>query len=115
MLLALCALSLSASASEAPPVYGGGPVNPGDWPDTAAILDRRGDVFCTGTLIAPDVVLSAAHCATGGSATPAEVVLSSDDTDGGERIAVRSYTLYDRWMKTYDVAVLVLELSLIHI
>jgi len=123
MMVLLCALTLTASAQEASTtadelagltreeplnIYGGAPVEPGDWPDTAAILDKRGEVFCTGTLIAPNVVLSAAHCATGGSADPRSVVLASEDLSGGEAISVTRYEVHEKWQQTYDVAVLIL-------
>src|SRR5688500_1012701 len=48
------------------PVIGGTAVPAGKWPDAVAVL---GQGSCTGTLIAPDVVLTAGHCADAGMTT----------------------------------------------
>jgi secreted trypsin-like serine protease len=41
-------------------IYGGEPVEPGSWPQVVYLttMSRR----CSGTLVAPDLVLTAAHC-----------------------------------------------------
>jgi len=66
------------------------------------------DGACTGTLIAPDVVLTAGHCI---DARPYEVVIDSVDYGqaGGERIRVAWSRAYPNWPQRYDVGVLVLE------
>jgi hypothetical protein len=49
------------------PVVGGQPTAPGEYPATGALLGSyQGELFalCTGTLIARDVVVTAAHCLT---------------------------------------------------
>ena len=86
------------------PVVGGTQVAAGDWDDAAAIVFYGSWVGCTGTLIAPDVVLTAGHCVGGIS----HVILGSKDWDSneGEVIAVdRTYEYPDSWW-TYDAAVL---------
>ena len=45
-------------------VVGGAVARAGKWPDAVGVITRSG-VSCTGTLIAPDLVLTAAHCAGG--------------------------------------------------
>lgn len=53
------------------PIIGGSRSNPGDYPPVGVLLTSGTDdffgqiasMFCTATLIAPDVVLTAAHCA----------------------------------------------------
>jgi secreted trypsin-like serine protease len=94
-----------AAGSEAP-IVGGTPVPAGRWPDVAAVVLRDG--ICTGTLIAPDVVLTAGHCV---EAVPLEVVLDSVDyaRAGGERIRVAWAQAYPDWRHRYDAGVLVLE------
>ncbi|HLU67409.1 MAG TPA: serine protease, partial [Kofleriaceae bacterium] len=86
---------------------GGQPAPAGKWPDTAAVMDDQ-YAFCTGTLIAPQVVLTAGHCVDG--ITPTRVKLNATDSEGpGEVIPVVSATAYPNWEDTYDVAVLLLE------
>jgi hypothetical protein len=104
----IVAMSTAAWASPAPPpIVGGKRAAPGDWPDVVAVLGREGS--CTGTLIAPDVVLTAGHCA---DILPSFVIANTTDYAAehtGETIAVKSTRAYPRWEEQYDVAVLVLE------
>ena len=106
----LCLLALSAvvSASPAPPpIVGGTRVAPGAWPDVVAVIGRDGT--CTGTLIAPDVVLTAGHCA---DIAPTHVIARSVDYSvpyAGDTIAVKWTRAYPRWEEQYDVAVIMLE------
>lgn len=100
------AARVAAAGPEAAPIVGGTPAPRGTWPDAAAVLLRDG--LCSGTLIAPDVVLTAGHCIHG---EPLEVVLDTVDLarPGGERIGVASARAYPAWWSRYDVGVLVLE------
>jgi hypothetical protein len=41
------------------PIYGGEPTPAGEWPAVVAVRTNK---LCTGTLVAPDLVLTAAHC-----------------------------------------------------
>jgi len=88
------------------PVVGGTPVPAGKWPDVALVVAH--DALCTGTLIAPDVVLTAGHCI---GIDPVEVVLDTVDfgEPGGEAIKVKSATAYPDWQHSFDVGVLVLD------
>lgn len=101
----------------APPdaVVGGAPAAAGAWPDAAGII--AGGVICTGTLIAPDLVLTADHCMPGISA----VVLNAPNTDAiyqteeqrqldrVEVIRVVAEYRYPGGIDAIDAAVLVLE------
>jgi hypothetical protein len=89
----------------AEPVIGGTAVPPGKWPDTVAVIGAGGS--CTGTLIAPDVVLTAGHCA---EVNPTRVIANSLDYDrpGGITATVKSITAYPNWETSYDVSVIVL-------
>jgi len=89
-------------------IYGGGQVEPGEWPDTAALVDSWGP-FCTGTLIAPTVVLTAGHCLTEGA--PTHVVLDTHSLEGGERVAVADAEIYPRSQSTYDIGLVFLQTS----
>ena len=88
------------------PVVGGTPVQPGEWPDVVLVVAP--EALCTGTLIAPDVVLTAGHCI---DTHPALVLVDSVDygMPGGEPIKIKSATAYPDWQDKYDVGVLVLE------
>jgi len=104
----MCSLGLAddTGMNVAPPVVGGGPATKGKWPDTAAIVFNGSSVGCTGTLIAPDVVITAGHC-TGGIS---HVILDSTNYyQNGERIRVEQTIEYPNSWGTVDVAVLVLE------
>jgi MYXO-CTERM domain-containing protein len=56
----LASLPLGEPVREPTPIYGGGAVEPGAWPNVTAIL--LGGQLCTGTLVSDRVVLTAAHC-----------------------------------------------------
>jgi secreted trypsin-like serine protease len=87
-------------------IVGGSDVPPGKWPDTVAVLGASGS--CSGTLIAPDVVLTAGHCA---DIEPITVVANTTDYSdgGGTRVAVERTVAYPDWGTTYDVSVIILK------
>jgi secreted trypsin-like serine protease len=86
-------------------IVGGTLAAPHAWPDAVAVLAPT--AACTGTLIAPDVVLTAGHCI---ETAPRLVVVDSVDygAAGGEVIAVTSAIAYPDWQDHYDVGVLIL-------
>ncbi|MBX2803424.1 MAG: trypsin-like serine protease [Myxococcales bacterium] len=90
-------------------VVGGSPAIAGDWPDAAAIFIGEDFFACSGVLVAPDVVLTAAHCK--GGATAKHVRLDTvDHTDGTyERIEVAQAFAHEDPYRTYDIAALVLD------
>jgi uncharacterized protein (TIGR03382 family) len=90
---------------DAIPVIGGTQVPAGKWPDAVAVLGAQGS--CTGTLIAPDVVITAGHCA---DINPSQVIVNTTDyaAQGGTTINVLRTVAYPNWQTTYDVSVIVL-------
>ncbi|XP_003788883.1 neutrophil elastase [Otolemur garnettii] len=74
ILLALL-LDGPALASE---IVGGRPARPHAWPFMVS-LQQRGGHFCGGTLIAPNFVMSAAHCTNGLNFRLVQVVLGAHD------------------------------------
>ena len=84
-------------------IVGGDAVPPGRWPDTVAVIGTSGT--CTGTLIAPDIVLTAGHCA---GIKPTHIIANTTDyaLAGGIRINVAKTTPYPNWQATYDVSVI---------
>jgi uncharacterized protein (TIGR03382 family) len=86
-------------------VVGGQLAPAGKWPDAVALISG-GQGFCTGTLIAPDLVLTAGHCV--GQGVQRVKIDATDSSGPGEDINVARVHAYAGWQNTYDVAVLVL-------
>jgi secreted trypsin-like serine protease len=104
--IAFCLLFMSSLAAAQPaPVVGGSKVPSGAWPDVVAVIADAG--MCSGTLVAPDVVITAGHCI---DIEPHTVIVATTDyTRGGEHIAVKSARAYPDWWERYDAGVLILE------
>ena len=124
----LCALVPAGPAGAAPDatrvdglVVGGAPAPAGDWPSIVALatpgLDPVAGQFCGGTLIAPTVVLTAAHCVrdeAGDVIAPGgvEVLAGGGDLGAGDRIPValvRAHPGYRDDGDAPDAALLVLS------
>ncbi|MBA3455557.1 MAG: serine protease [Deltaproteobacteria bacterium] len=106
--LGLLLLPLGASAGPAP-VIGGSDAPAGKWPDSAAMIYPDGMQGCTGTLIAPTVVLTAEHCIYDGGPTSVVVGAASlARKNEGDIIAVTKRMAYPNGDRTYDIGVLVL-------
>ncbi|HEY5939076.1 MAG TPA: trypsin-like serine protease [Kofleriaceae bacterium] len=102
--LFVCSISYADSAEA--PVVGGTPVPAGNWRDVVAVFAE--DSICSGTLIAPDVVLTAGHCVEAG---PIEVLVDTVDygDPGGDIIPVKWSRAYPDWQHRYDIGVIMLE------
>jgi secreted trypsin-like serine protease len=87
-------------------VVGGTPAKPGAWGDAVAVLSPT--AACTGTLITPDVVLTAGHCIDTG---PTLAIIDTVDygQPGGEPIKVKRSLAYPDWEHAYDVGIVVLD------
>jgi hypothetical protein len=119
----------AATAARDPLVHGGNDAPLGDWGWIVALVDPDEPVpadgqFCGGTLIAPTVVVTAAHCLVSGKTLrpipTASVAVVSGAVDlasadvaaaGGQRIAVAEIQMHPGWNPDHlghDLAVLVL-------
>jgi secreted trypsin-like serine protease len=123
--IASFAVPVAAAAATKPPLVRGGAVPPaGDWGWTVALafhgepnaVDAQ---FCTGTLVAPTIVITAAHCLvndkTGKPMAAARVDVITGRTDlkaeGGQRIPAADLRMHPRAQKdpSADVGVVVLS------
>lgn len=110
----LAAVLVPLAAPPAGAVTGGEEADPGEWPWQVVLL-VDGSVWCGGSLLAPDVVLTAAHCTDGQDADQFEVLAGSidlDEEDVGQRSAVAEIDQnedYDDTELTSDLSLLMLE------
>ncbi len=88
LVLALLAVSCADNGFDPTLVAQGRPIIYGS-PDTnpahdavVAVTDRSHQYFCSGTLIAPDVVMTAGHCLDGQSASNVDIFFGSDAYSG---------------------------------
>jgi secreted trypsin-like serine protease len=119
-------IALVSGASTADAIVGGTPARVSDTPWVVAITTTDGQLICGGSLVAPDKVVTAAHCATikgvvGRNQRPAEqlrvVAGRTDLRAAGEGVEaavanVWRHPDYEDVTKGDDVAVLTLARSL---
>lgn len=108
-----CDATLPVSNTSSP-VTGGSDAPPGKWPDVAAVMfPVDGEVpLCTGTLVAPTIVLTAGHCYDRTTLPlPDSVLIGASSLarpDEGETIPIERGYVYPDPATTEDLAVLVL-------
>jgi secreted trypsin-like serine protease len=117
--LATVGATLALTTAPSSAVVGGTDASPGEYPAVAEIT--FGPFLCTGTLIAPNWVLSAGHCSsvTGAAvASPAswptvliDVRIGSVKPGEGERVPVRRVVMNPDYLLTLGHDISLLELS----
>lgn len=114
--LASSVASSVALAGPERPVIGGTNVPAGKWPDAAAILytlNGSEGQECSGTLVAPTVVLTAGHCdpaVTTGIGVLSHVVLGTNSlATPGEMLGVAKVESYPNSQSSIDITVIVLD------
>lgn len=83
-------------------IVGGAPVAEGELEAVVALFTRNANFGCTGTLIAPDLVLTAGHC---GFSMEGALVGTHDLAEGGDWYALEEVWVHPDYATTYDVAV----------
>ncbi|MEZ4614965.1 MAG: trypsin-like serine protease [Caldilineaceae bacterium] len=101
---------IGPSSVDEPDIRGGHESEPDAWPWQVALVYSYSDdayygQFCGGTLIAPEWVLTAAHCVEYTYADSIHVVLGRHQlsaNDEGERVAVSDIVVYPDYVSAFD-------------
>jgi secreted trypsin-like serine protease len=82
LMLTSCGQDPSTGDNSEGKIWGGTKTAKGQWMNTVAMVDGSG-MYCTGTAISPEVVVTAAHCIKGYSASRLSVYVGEGRQGGG--------------------------------
>ena len=114
VLVACLALSVAAAGVQAAPaahksIVGGTPADPSQFPYVAAVETRHS--LCTGSVISPTHVLTAAHCIEADASGLTVRIGSATAFSGGEPHAVSAVAIHPGWAHSLQSDLAVLALS----
>ena len=110
LLIPACTTSPDGARTVEQGIIGGESAVPADYPSVVALEEQPGNWFCTGTLIAKNWVLTAAHCVADGPTTGLHVRFDDadvNDTTGGKVVAiseVHAHPMFDWEAWDNDIA-----------
>ncbi len=92
-------------------IVGGDVADPADWPLIAAVVSPHGRFHCGGSVIAPDAVLTAAHCVRGAAPFQLRVVTGRFDLtneSAGQEIEIKQFSIHPLFerRRRHDIAVI---------
>src|SRR5262245_54046147 len=111
-LLALSACAVDVGhGTKSQSIIGGQTTTPSEYPTVVALEDSPGNWFCTGTLIAQDWVLTAAHCVADATTMPSVRFDDPDVNTGADGTvvavaSVHSNPMFDWNLWDNDIALL---------
>src|SRR5688572_29839466 len=82
-------LAVEVGIDQDPAIYGGAAVTPCGWP-TAVFLSFGGSA-CSGTLVHPDIVITAAHCPGSSGGVQATVGFGEGQGGGARQVGATCY------------------------
>ncbi|GGP50684.1 S1 family peptidase [Saccharothrix coeruleofusca] len=100
-----------------PMIVGGTRASTSQYPWVVYLATSSGSQYCGGTLVAPNKVVTAAHCTVGDSASAVRVVAGRDDKNSTAGVVARVNKIwihpsYRTATQGYDVSVLTLDRNL---